>query len=1166
MGLVIRVRRSGLARALLAAAPLTLMCPAQVRGQAVPPTWVVQQDDFEAGNLDQWEQVTPPSLTLASGAGHVGTTALQVTVGTGVAHLKKGSLARAREAYLTFWFHPNGVSIPEGGVLYVPDKSIFVAAVKGPLGKNLVGLRLRQSPTLGYRAFLQWVDDADAWVNDHTVGEFAIANNWQQITIGYQVDGWVAAWVNGSLVRKVTGVTHRETYADRPEIGKTYTSTEITPSGSLRYDEVSFGVLRISHLYVDGDSGDDSNDGLTAGTAFRTIGRASDSAGPGTTVHILTGTYREQISPALSGTDSEPVLYTAESGPGTIAVRGSERSSSLTWTQLSSNSIGLPAGVSPGNIYWADLSGWDLSGPPRFVVSVDGQGNVATVLPIAREPDWSVVTPWKHHEFWWAAEGGSAAAACYPPTDADPEECDAASRSTTQLTDAGNDASPAGIEAGNLTTVGSLVGGTLVALDCRQGNTHFRRTITAHDTGSGRVTVSQAAQAGGQPGLGWGSKYYVEGRPSLLDQAGEWWYDTGTARLYLWPPTPGNPAGQALEISRRAVVFDFSQRSYQELEGLTLELVNEDLVRQLYLNDKPTNGNAVRNGTMRYALNGVSVNQAAPANCLTMTDGLTVQGNEIAHMDRAAIYLFYSWGGGSDPATLDAPGITNVTISGNTMHHLGFRSDLDTPSGVLLFRPDQLKLESNTVSDTALAGVQFIRSVIDSSASWGFAASEIKTGGVLVRANVFERACQLNGDCGALRFWGQPPDSHVFRDVLITGNVMRDSFGWTWVAVQRGLWTSGSVVGMSGSGLYLDTVSGFHLFRNIAYNNPLAGVRAARNWRDGQLVAANNVLANSLYGLYLDGLAEDTHAAYDAQFLNNAFVNNEAYGAVIADQDGAYGNLAFDYDLFFANGWGSSFYKGGDMAVWGVVPNRYYQTVAEAEAGAGWEAHGLDANPAFVSYNTADHNPFDGSWPDFHLQSGSPAVDAGATALPTSLQSLLTAFAVPNDKVGTAFDMGRHELTITATHALTVTKVGAGTGTVTSAPAGISCGATCVFSFNEGTTVTLTATPSAGSVFAGWSGDCSGTGSCQVSMNSARRVGAAFVGETACTIVLQNQSVTTTDVHESCYAILAGPSYHLDTSADVTLRAAVKVVFRNGFTVGAGARLAAGLDPALAVP
>ncbi|HEY5707920.1 MAG TPA: hypothetical protein VIS51_00830, partial [Solirubrobacterales bacterium] len=48
---------------------------------------------------------------------------------------------------------------------------------------------------------------------------------------------------------------------------------------------------------------------------------------------------------------------------------------------------------------------------------------------------------------------------------------------------------------------------------------------------------------------------------------------------------------------------------------------------------------------------------------------------------------------------------------------------------------------------------------------------------------------------------------------------------------------------------------------------------------------------------------------------------------------------------------------------------------------------------------------------------------------------------------------------------LTVTPEGTGSGTVVSNPAGIECGGTCKASFTEGSKVTLTASPSAGSTF-----------------------------------------------------------------------------------------------------
>jgi len=83
-------------------------------------------------------------------------------------------------------------------------------------------------------------------------------------------------------------------------------------------------------------------------------------------------------------------------------------------------------------------------------------------------------------------------------------------------------------------------------------------------------------------------------------------------------------------------------------------------------------------------------------------------------------------------------------------------------------------------------------------------------------------------------------------------------------------------------------------------------------------------------------------------------------------------------------------------------------------------------------------------------------------------------------------------------HNLNVSKGGTGSGTVTSSPAGISCGTDCSEPYVHGATVTLTALPYAGSLFAGWSGGgCSGTGTCTVAITGNITVIATFNVETA---------------------------------------------------------------------
>lgn len=103
-------------------------------------------------------------------------------------------------------------------------------------------------------------------------------------------------------------------------------------------------------------------------------------------------------------------------------------------------------------------------------------------------------------------------------------------------------------------------------------------------------------------------------------------------------------------------------------------------------------------------------------------------------------------------------------------------------------------------------------------------------------------------------------------------------------------------------------------------------------------------------------------------------------------------------------------------------------------------------------------------------------------------------------------------------YALTTTLSGSGTGGVASQPAGISCPASCSGQFAPNTSVTLTATPSTGSVFAGWSGACTGSNTtCSVSMTSAQSVGASFSLEPVLSVsVTGNGKVTSNPAGIDC--------------------------------------------------
>jgi hypothetical protein len=86
--------------------------------------------------------------------------------------------------------------------------------------------------------------------------------------------------------------------------------------------------------------------------------------------------------------------------------------------------------------------------------------------------------------------------------------------------------------------------------------------------------------------------------------------------------------------------------------------------------------------------------------------------------------------------------------------------------------------------------------------------------------------------------------------------------------------------------------------------------------------------------------------------------------------------------------------------------------------------------------------------------------------------------------VGATFTIQRHTLTVTPPTHGTVTGIGIVCGTG---------GVDCTETYDYGTVVPLTATADAGYNFGGWSGDCTGTGACSVTMTTARTVGASFL-------------------------------------------------------------------------
>jgi outer membrane biosynthesis protein TonB len=615
---------------------------------------------------------------------------------------------------------------------------------------------------------------------------------------------------------------------------------------------------QIEHYYVS-VTGDDNANGSQP-TPFKTIQKAVNTTKtdtlPGARIHVLPGTYREQVTfDGVRGTAENGITLIAENGPGTVFVNGSQSStdSRITWT-LSAAGPRFPEHAI-AHLYSANVSVWNAT--PELAYKTTGG---ITRLPKAHEPDFGVTTEWKHHENWWKADG---------------TEDGTQNTLIDVLDDALGSYPEASASAGNLKNINGftdsfLTGARLFAKDTIDAHDSFSALITDHDASeSGKVTLDKnLTYYNGTAAVGPYTKYFIEGSSELLDTPGEWYYDKTAKKLYVWPIDDVSPATDPIEFATRMTVVSLKNSSYITLKDLTLQFANyghsgvtgpDGAIRISGSSDDTVDHIVLDGLSILHSGVGVRLYQSNAATTSVGTiNAFTLKNSTIKDIDGFGL-ISWHW-----PVPAPNPFIHHLWIENNEFSHLGFRG---TGAGLFLQHPEKIVFMNNYLHHTS-------HNAIDIQQGKGSGNSLI-----LVKNNLSENTCQNGTDCAAFKILSSSGGSGV-NNILVTRNIFRDTKGWSSAAASQNKWNSTLGYGFGGFGYYSDVVSSstpgvgcaIAVYRNIISGNSSGGIHYTKS-RDQ--CAFNNVIAGNGGGIQMNNFGSITDGSVNNKIVQNIIVSTE---------------------------------------------------------------------------------------------------------------------------------------------------------------------------------------------------------------------------------------------------------------------------------------------------
>ncbi len=356
-----------------------------------------------------------------------------------------------------------------------------------------------------------------------------------------------------------------------------------------------------------------------------------------------------------------------------------------------------------------------------------------------------------------------------------------------------------------------------------------------------------------------GEGYYLDNKLWMLDQPGEWFYDEGDEKLYVWLPDDKNPSNHEIEVSvydnsvdvtgRVNVVIDNLRIKNAAVDGIDISLSKNIDVIKAHISDS--------------GRNGINIYESYSG---------SIQGSVIENSVNHGIYVD-GWSSGT-------------SVSGNQINSTGTFGPPKNSKGAIRMNTNHAYIIGNKINDSSYHGIYFNK----------FTS---------VQDNVIERACLVLNDCGGIYTWngnspGTPSHSDVTRNIVIDiiGNwsgmpetkqlakgIYLDDFSHT-ITVENN-----TVVNASYTGLMLHGTEKITATGNTFYGNELAQLFLKTGGRlaDGtaQIMIGNTIENNILFPLDSD---DHVRLREDYDNIDLGYFSGNIYSTLYSDY------LAMEWD------------------------------------------------------------------------------------------------------------------------------------------------------------------------------------------------------------------------------------------------------------------------------